>query len=167
MITVADLEAFLQQDLSEYQAEAQAAVAQGAAVVRAECRRTFDLIEDETVTLNWRPNLTLPNPPVLSISSFKVDDVNSEWERDEHGRIIPSLIGDVVEVTYSHGYATIPEDVRLVAVRIASRIFKNPTGRVSFSNDSLNYQGTTEVSPRILTGDEKMILRRYKVLKAQ
>lgn len=167
MITIADLEAFLQQDLNDYQAEAQAAIDGATAVVRNECRRTFTLVEDDEITLHWRPNIVLPNPPVQSISSFTVDGVTSEYERDEHGRLVPGLIGDVVTVTYTHGYANIPEDVRLVALRIASRIFKNPMGRISYSNDTLNYQGASDISPRILTGDEKMTLKRYKTQKAQ
>lgn len=77
------------------------------------------------------------------------------------------MIGDAVTVVYTHGYQNVPEDVRLVAVRIAARIFKNPLGRTSYNVDTANYQGASDVSPRILTGDEKMVLKRYKVQKAQ
>lgn len=43
-----------------------------------------------------------------------------EWWNDEHDR--------TVQVTYTHGYATVPDDVKAVCAQLATRAFLNPTG---------------------------------------
>lgn len=168
MIAISDLEAFLQQDLSDYQVEAQAACDQAGAVVEDYCKRSFAQVEDDERTMRWRPSIVLPDPPVTSITSVTVDGEASEYDLDASGRLWPSKIGDQITIVYTHGYATIPDTVRLVALRLAGRIFKNPNGRVSYSVDGQSIQTASDVSPRILTGDEMAILnRRYRIKKAQ
>lgn len=168
MIAISDLEAFLQQDLSDYQVEAQAACDQASAVVQDYCKRSFALVEDDVLTMRWRPSIVLPDPPVTQISSFEIDGEAAPYEIDESGRLWPMARGEEIVITYTHGFATIPETPRLVAIRLASRIFKNPTGKVSYSADTMNYQGVSDVSPRILTGDEMATLnRRYRLKRAQ
>lgn len=168
MIAISDLEAFLQQVLEpDYSVEAQAACDMATSVVEEHCKRTFAQVADDELTLRWRPSIVLPNPPTTSITSFEVDGVAAGYEIDDSGRIWPAVRGDVISLTYTHGYATIPDAVRLVALRIAARIFKNPQGRVSYSADNLQYQGAPDVSPRILTGDEMSMLRRYRLHQVQ
>lgn len=168
MIAISDLEAFLQQVLEpDYSVEAQAACDMATSVIEEHCKRSFTQVADDELTLRWRPSIVLPNPPVSAVTSFEVDGEPASYEVDDSGRIWPALRGDVITLTYSHGYATIPDAVRLVAVRIAARIFKNPQGRVSYTADNLQYQGAPDVSPRILTGDEMTMLRRYRLHTAQ
>lgn len=168
MIAIADLEAFLQQDLTDYPVEAQAACDMASAVVEDYCKRSFAEVEDDTLTLRWRPSVVLPNPPVTTITSVEVDGEPADYDIDPSGRIWPKVVGTEIAIVYTHGFATIPDTVRLVAVRLASRIFKNPTGRVSYNADNMNYQSAADVSPRILTGDEMAVLnRRYRLRRAQ
>lgn len=168
MIAISDLEAFLQQDLTDYTVEAQAACDQASAVVEDYCKRSFAEVEDDEITMRWRPSIVLPDPPVTTITSVEVDGEATEYEIDASGRLWPATKGDQITIVYTHGFATIPDTVRLVALRLASRIFKNPTGRVSYSVEGQSLQGATDVSPRILTGDEMTILnRRYRIKKAQ
>lgn len=167
MIDVADLEAYLQQDLTDYATEAQAAIDQASGAVEAHCKRTFAQVVDDEITLRWRPSIVLPDPPVSSISAFQIDGVDATYDIDDSGRLWAKSLGDSITVTYTHGFATIPEPVRLVAIRIASRIFKNPTGRTSYSVDGASYQSASDVSPRILTGDEMAMLRRYRLHSAR
>lgn len=168
MIAISDLEAFLQQDLTNYPVEAQAACDQASAVVEDYCKRSFAQVEDDEITMRWRPSILLPDPPVTAITSVTVDGVASEYDIDASGRLWPATQGDQITIVYTHGFVTIPDTVRLVALRLASRIFKNPTGRVSYSVDGQSTQGATDVSPRILTGDEMTMLnRRYRIKKAQ
>lgn len=168
MISISDLEAFLQQVLGEdYPVEAQAACDMATSVVEEYCKRSFARVADDELTLRWRPSIVLPNPPVTAVTSFEVDGEPATYDLDESGRIWPTVRGDSINLTYTHGYAKVPEAVRLVAVRIAARIFKNPQGRVSYSADSLQFQGSPETSPRILTDNEMGILRRYRLHTAQ
>lgn len=168
MIAISDLEAFLQQDLTDYSVEAQAACDQASAVVEDYCKRSFAQVIDDEITLRWRPSIVLPNPPVTEISSVDVDGTAAEYDLDESGRLWPLTRGSQIVITYTHGFATIPETVKLVALRLAARIFKNPVGRVSYSVDGQSLQGASDVSPRILTGDEMATLnRRYRLTRAQ
>lgn len=168
MIAISDLEAFLQQNLSDYPVEAQAACDLATAVVEDYCKRSFAQVENDEITMRWRPCILMSNPPVTSIASVTVDGQNAEYELDFSGRLWPKTRGEQITITYTHGYATIPDTVRLVALRLASRIFKNPNGRVSYSVDGQSIQTASDVSPRILTGDEMAILnRRYRLKKAQ
>lgn len=167
MITVEDLGLYLQQDLTDYEAEAQAAIDDASSVVRDYCKRTFTQVTDEQITLHWRPALILPNPPVTTISSFEIDGVAATYDRDASGRLWPTSIGKEVTVTYTHGYTTIPDTVALVVKRIAARIFKNPTGRTSYSADTMSYQSSPDIAPRVLTGDEMAALRTYRLRAAQ
>lgn len=50
-----------------------------------------------------------------------------------------------VQVTYSHGYATIPDDVVAVVLDAASVIYDNPTGLRSFSIDDYSETKASEV----------------------
>jgi len=167
MLTISDLENFLQQDLTDYEGEANQAIEMAAAVVEDYCRRSFTLVEDDEITMRWRSSIVLPNPPVAVISSFEIDGTAASYEIDDSGRLWPSSRGDEIVIVYTHGYANAPDTVRLVAVRLAARIFKNPLGRVTFSADNMNYSGAMDTSPRILTGDEMAILRRYRLNVAQ
>ncbi len=165
LATVEELGYFLQQSLAEYESEAEQSLALASAAVRAHCRRTFDYVEDDEIVLPWRPRIFLPNPPISSIASVEIDGIEVSYQRDPSGSIYPpDATSDTdVRIVYTHGFATLPDEVRLVTLRLASRIFKNPTGRVSFQADSLNYQGATDIAPRILTGDEAVTLRRWRL----
>ena len=168
MIATSDLEAFLQQDLTDYSVEAQSACDQASAVVQDYCKRSFAQVVDDEITMRWRPSIVLPNPPVTAITSVDVDGAAADYEVDDWGRLWPSTRGDQITITYTHGFAVIPETPRLVAVRLAARIFKNPIGRVSYSVEGQSTQGSSDVSPRILTGDEMATLnRRYRIKRAQ
>jgi hypothetical protein len=164
LASIEELGSFLQQSLVDFQTEADLALGLSSAAVRSHCRRTFDYVEGDTISLPWRARVFLPNPPVLAIDEVTLDDVAVTYELDGSGGMwIDGSSGSTVSITYAHGFATIPDDVRLVVLRLATRIFKNPTGRVSFNADNLNYAGATDVSPRILTGDEMAILRRWRL----
>jgi hypothetical protein len=167
MISTNDLGLYLQQILDDYISEAQAACDLATAVVEAHCRRTFTQVVDDTLVTRWRPRIVFPSPPVTEVTSVKVDGVLTSCDYDASGNIWPSIQGNQIEIVYTHGFTEIPDAVRLVALRIAARIFKNPTGRVSYSVDSASYQMAQDVSPRIITGDEMVMLRRYRLMSAQ
>jgi len=166
IITVAELEAYLQQDLSDYATEAGDAVAAASGAVEEHCRRQFGLVVDDELTMRWRPSIVLPNPPVVTVTSFQVDGVDSDYSIDESGRYWPRSTGEQISVTYTHGYDSIPETPRLVAKRLAARIFKNPVGRVSYSVDNASMQMSQDVSPRVLTGDEMASLVKYRLRRS-
>ena len=64
-----------------------------------------------------------------------------------------------ISVTYTHGFTDFPNDLRMVALAIASRfIIQGPALSESLGTQSIRYG----VNSTDLTSGEKMILRRYK-----
>jgi hypothetical protein len=100
-------------------------------------RQRLELVTDDVVTLagtyDWE--LKLPERPVVSVMSVEVDGVAlavTAW-RVADSRLIRKVGGwtgpaTAVEVTYTHGYATIPDDIRGVTLELASRMMSSPSG---------------------------------------
>lgn len=122
-------------------------------------RHTGQIVEkvvDDTVVLqgNWSRELQLPQWPVVSVSAVKVNGApvaTGTWYLaagklyrgylpvfngpDDWGGdlFLSSWLGPIstVEVTYTHGFDPIPDDLRLFAVRVAARLLDNPEGATS------------------------------------
>lgn len=125
---------------------------------------------------NGQPRLVLPRFPVevsaLSVYDDRTDTdpevlvLNTDYVVDEEAGIVTRIDGYVFErgaqnikVTYTHGYATVPSDARLVALQVAARIYE--VGQVE--NESVGGVSQTYVKGAgNLTLDEKDVLRRYR-----
>jgi hypothetical protein len=168
LIDQADLEAYAQVTFPEaLEASVEDALARASAAVETHCRRRFTLVEDDAITLRWRPSIVLPDPPVIEISSFSVDGRSVGYDIDASGRLWPRSTGNTIGVTYTHGFAQVPEIAKLIACRIANRIMQNPSMRSTYTGpDGLNYATPTDVGPRIMTGDEATALRHLVLHKA-
>jgi hypothetical protein len=148
-------------------ATATAALEEASTAVETRCKRRFARVADDERTMRWRPAVVLPDPPVISVASFQVDSVETDVDIDDSGRYWPRASGDVITVTYTHGFDPIPADVKMIVLRVAARIVANPGQRTSYTGpDGLNYSTGADVGPRILTGDEMVALRRYTLNKA-
>lgn len=160
--TVADIEAFLQVEISTAAqiASAERALAEATAAIRNYCHQYLELVSDDEITLDvFGPHrgaprvnyprtggsrLFLPELPVVSVASVVEDGktltVDEDYKLGQYGilhRINAKWatgIG-VVTVTYSHGYATIPDDIIAVCTRAASRGYQ--AGLRSAENEAL------------------------------
>lgn len=132
--TQEDVEAFLQVEIStaEQVASVNRALAEATAAIRNYCHQFIEQVDNETITLDSSggARLFLPELPVLSVASVVEDDetlvVDDDYKLGQHG--ILHRIGQkwasgvqIVTITYSHGYGTIPDDIVAVATRAASR----------------------------------------------
>lgn len=104
-------------------------------------RRTFAVVE-ETVRLDGTgsPEILLPGAPVVDLTAVTEDpddastDLLALVEWSEHGILRLTNGGRWVRrfrhysVTFSHGYAEIPEAVRNTVLRVAARGVSNPEG---------------------------------------
>lgn len=130
------IEAFLQVEIpvAGYDA-ATRAIDEATAAIQGYCRRTFDRVEDDEVTLDsiGGTKALLPELPVVSVSSVVEDDEeldeDDDWKLGRHG--ILHRIGttwavgiQIITVTYTHGYTTIPQTVQDVATRAAARAYQ-------------------------------------------
>jgi hypothetical protein len=169
LITVEELETYTQKTFASEQSQliAQDAIASASSVVETHCRRQFGLVSDDSISVRWRPSIVLPNPPVVSVWSFAVDGVASDYDIDLSGRYWPRATGDQITVVYTHGFDPVQETVKLVVRRLASRIVENPSLRTSYTGpDGLTYSSSADLGPKILTGDEMAALRRFVLHKA-
>lgn len=171
-ISRADLGAYLRRDLS---ADDLATIAVNAAsqIVRTRTRQTLSLVEDETLTfaiVGEARDLLLPELPIIDVDEVRIDDeVELDWRLSENG--ILTLTGScswrttpaMVEVDYSHGFEVVPDDLRLVALTVAARIYEQGTARQEATGSSsitFSVAASTDLS-----NGEKAICDAYRVIK--
>lgn len=111
--------------------------------------------------------LILPAYPVRTITSLKENDValteGTDYLAMNDGtltRLTRSLWGAKVEVAYTAGPETVPDEVKLVTLSVAARYFDNPTG---LTQESLGVAWSATYGPNALSEGEKAILDRYAV----
>ncbi|MEU3665750.1 hypothetical protein [Streptomyces virginiae] len=139
--TAADLAAATQRsDLSVESADL--ALASASAVIRSWTRQSITQVIDDVVTLRVLHDyeLILPQRPVASVSQVRVNGLTLlDWVlsgdrllRTGGWRRLPGTTTypdpGLVEVTYTHGYAEIPDEVRAVCIDLAAMTLTNPGG---------------------------------------
>jgi hypothetical protein len=142
-------------------------------IVRTRTRQALALEEDDTVSFplgGTNRELLLPELPVVAVDEVRVDgEVELDWRLEENG--ILTLTGSVscltspviVEVDYSHGYDAIPDDLRLVALTVAARIYEQGTARQeSTGSSSITFSVAASTD---LSSGEKVICDAYRVTK--
>lgn len=158
------------------------------AVVRSYCRRNFDQAQ---ITQKLQPTgdkVKLPQRPVLSVDSIFVaynNDLlpmaNWVWGGGDEvwfisGEVVINLSADLmdlfayhtpkVQVTYSYGYAHVPDDVRMVVCSMVVRALYTPSAgaMVSESVGPYSYRlaraGPTGLYA--LMDDERAVLNKYR-----
>lgn len=178
-ISETDLGLYLRQTLD---ADALAVIATDAAcqLVREFLNQDLDVATADVVSINGSGTdvLLLPELPVTAVTTvvlaltdgssaetlvagtdYKVSlplgllfHLTNVWTRGREN----------VEVTYTHGYATVPSDIRLVALHVAARIYDHP-GVVQESTGS--YSATYEAAGLGLTAGEKVALTKHKSIR--
>lgn len=135
LCSVADLEKFLQLTISDT-AAAEAAIDEASAAIRNYTRQTITEVTGDVLTLTVLPVrelILLPELPVTAVASVVEDGTNltvgDAWRWTAEGILqrVGSYWNDgwqKVVVTYSHGYATVPDDIKAVAVRAAARRYQ-------------------------------------------
>jgi hypothetical protein len=140
LATAADLAAATQRsDIPD--ATAELALASASAVIRSWTRQSISRIADDVVTLRVLASseLVLPQRPVVSVSRVRVNElVLQDWVlsgdrllRTGGWRRLPGTTTypdpGLVEVTYTHGWEEIPDDIRAVCVDLAAMTSVNPS----------------------------------------
>lgn len=134
--TIDELAARLHLDIADDdEGSAQQALDDSTGIIQARASQTISLVTDDAIGFRvgaGTRHFCLPEWPVsaLSISLDAVELVdgrNYRWTAAGVVTVLGSWSGDVV-VTYTHGHAVIPPDLRGVCLSIAARIFTNPVG---------------------------------------
>lgn len=193
--TVEDIEALLQVEITTATqiASAEAAIAAATEAIRNYCHQHIELVEDDIVMLDvaevTRTRVFLPELPVTEVTAVVEDGetlvVDDDYKLGRNG--ILHRMGtyweagiQILQVTYSHGYATLPDDVVAVATRAAARTYQAGLRSAeseglpgiqatSLGDYSVTYQqdgaaeGVLGVSgARMLLLSEKDVLARYR-----
>ena len=183
LVTVAELSTFTQLAIpaGTVTTEATAACDRATALVRAYCRRTItqtnesltlplsssmDYVYRGLVDRHLLDTILLPSTPVISITSITIGGTAvTGYSLRADGSILlnngyPN--GTTAVVVYVSGYASTDYRVaaaRVVAVRIAARLWTNPDSRTSYNGpEALNYSSTPDLV-RLLTADERAMLQ--------
>lgn len=178
LFTLTELASYLQQDLDTATATLLRDLAE--ADVRAAVKQTLTYVHDDVATIPVNPlsaRLTLPQRPVIDVTSVKVDGTEASWRWDGLDVIVaqdswqawvtpyptpappvPNPLG--VVVTYSHGSDDVAylSVARGVALAVAARKYDNP---LAYSQEAIDdYSRTTTAVGSSLTDEEVKRLRR-------
>ena len=176
-ITVDELAAYISprapRDLSD-DVLAALAVDSACSQLRTFTGQTLDYVEDDTATFilttPYADGLLLPEMPVVEVDEVRIDgEVSLDWRLDSGGILRTTTrrffyAGSTVEVDYSHGFATIPAELRMLALTLAARIYQQGIARQeSTGSSSVTYSVS---SPLDLTSGERTIVAKYRMRRA-
>lgn len=155
LATVADLEARLGRSLDAAESIRAAALLDGtSARVRTYTGQQFDLVVDDAQRLRVRRGqVRLPQRPVVAVASVADTDANDVEFTWHAGDVVHlDAFGSVprfdlepyrgngpmwVDVTYTHGYATAPDDVVEVVCSIVLRAFGSDPSASGITQESV------------------------------
>lgn len=194
--TLSDVANFLQIDIPYDDASCERAIAEVTEAIRNYCHQYIELVTNETITLDCSggTRLFLPELPVQSVAEVVEDDEildpDDDYKLGQWG--ILHRIGDewakgiqIIEITYTHGYATIPDDVVAVCTRAAARVYQAGlraaalegipgVASLGLGDYSVSYVGETgggvgegtmgASAARMLLLSEKDVLNRYRYI---
>lgn len=122
--TVPELSAYLGRALDNTE-QAELALTLATGIIQSETGQTIERVEDDTVTLRGGPygELTLPERPVIEVSAVLGEHVRDDEWSWRGGQLVRRFgWPEVVVVTYTHGYATIPADIKAITLALAARV---------------------------------------------
>jgi hypothetical protein len=154
-------------------AAADLALASASAVIRKWTRQTITRVDDDVARLRVIDcdELVLPQRPVVAVSEVKVNAlVLNDWVlsgdrllRTGGWRYLPGTSSypdpGIVQVTYTHGFDEIPDEVRGVCLDLASATLSNPAMlrqeaiddyTRTFAAESLGLGGLSDTHKQIL-----------------
>lgn len=132
--SIDDINTFLGTTILPDDAQALLAIDEATAVIKNYCNQKIEQVSDDTTLLDGTGStkLFLPEIPVSSITSVTVDDVLLDptyYALAENGVLwrkygVWTVGARNISITYTHGYASIPEDVKGVCYRSAARLYQ-------------------------------------------
>lgn len=182
LATISDVECRLARSLTEAESDRMECLLRDAsAAVRSYTGQQFTVTEDDQVRIKVRGGMIrLPQRPVTAVSAVASTTGTAllhTWDAGSQiwlSTYLPSAnlaphrnAGQYADVTYSHGYATVPDDIVAVVCQMASRALgtaPDQTGVQSETVVSYSYQlGAAAAAGGIgMLPAERQVLDRYK-----
>lgn len=171
------------------QGQVDAALNAASAAVRSYTGQLLDYVVNDTVTLDVDPvnegrnrhntyvrggEVFLPQAPVVSVSQVLlslawrpaqdplVADIDYTLYPDGRIRVYQHGWAERLQVTYTHGFATMPDDIVFgVVLPYAARLIPNPEGRTGFTRGTVIDMWSPAVD---FYPNERAILDPYRVV---
>lgn len=186
----AELEAYTGVSVATDRARLLLDLATGA--IQAHTHQTLGRVLNDAVTLpgNWGNALVLPERPASAPTLVKIGDTTLTVDTDYvfdgrwtlyRGTKVNGVLsvngpdylidgwgdwggpGAVVSVTYSHGFAAIPNDIKGVCLALAARSLQSPDGVNSETVGSYSVSYSRTGGAVSLLDEERKLLDRYRV----
>jgi hypothetical protein len=141
--TAAELATYLRTTFDAAQTTAaNQALTLASASIQADTNQRIEAVANETITFSVTPGtfqIVLPELPVTAVSAVSINGVallaadyvlatTTGILRRLHTRAWGTTYESIVSITYSHGYATIPDAIKRECLRRAAGLFENPEG---------------------------------------
>lgn len=159
--------------------------------IQAYTGQTLSQVSSHSITLpgNFTNRLTLPERPVTAVTSVTVGDSLLTGDADyvwdgKDGLLRGSRVdgvgsingpdwllsgagdwggpGSVITIVYTHGFATIPNDIKGVCLALAARSLSSPDGVNSETIGSYSVSYSRSGGAVSLLDEEKSLLDRYR-----
>lgn len=169
IITTDELAAFMGRTFSASEAaQAQVIIDTVEGAIESEAGVSFTPVTDEKVRIQADGHgiIELARKPVTAVTSIYDVDGNAVDYVDFDGlaTLYNLYPNQVVDVTYSHGFATVPKDIKGVALGSSSRVMYNPSGlrQETVGAISVTYPGIGGEAGTInFSALERKILAKY------
>lgn len=169
IITADELAAFMGKTFSASEAaQAQAIIDVVEGAIESETGISFTAVADDEIRIQADGHgiIELRSRPVTAITSVTdMDGVAIDYvEFDGLSTLYNLYPNQVVDIVYSHGFSTVPKDIKGVALGSASRVMYNPSGlrQETVGAISVTYPGIGGEAGTInFSSLERAILAKY------
>lgn len=169
LITVEELEAFMGRTFTATEeAQAEVLIQMASDVIESETGVTFSLVEDQEVRMqaDGYGIIELNSKPIQEVTIYVIDSTDevtyATW--DGLAAVYGLQPNEVVDIVYTHGYATVPGDIKAVCYGVCSRMMYNPSGlrQETVGAISVTYPGIGgEAGTLNFSTLEKKVLDKY------
>lgn len=133
LITAAELAAFMGRTFTDAeQDQAEAIIEAVSSVIESQTGVSFTLVEDEEIRIqaDGYGMIELSAKPVIAVTVYDVDETEELSYGSWDGLITVYGLqpNQVVDIIYTHGYTSVPGDIKAVCYGVCSRIVYNPGG---------------------------------------
>jgi hypothetical protein len=155
------------------EAQAQMILDQIEAYIKRILGISFGEVSDYTKTLvaDGHGLIELPLTPVTAVTSVKyIDgtDYRDGWGYNDDGYLYNITPGMAVRVTWSYGFATMPDDLKGVVLSMAERRAYNPQGirQKTVGSESITFASAADAGAVNPSATEREILDSYRDTEA-
>lgn len=154
---------------SDEQSRADTLLQRASGLIQREARQIIDEVDGDVLTIPGSPEdrIRLPERPIISVASVVLNSVvlveGTDWYRA--GDFLVNRRGwgyasQPLVITYSHGYAVIPDAINAVCVEMVVRVWVNPgnTMHEYFGSERIVFAMQATPTGMLLNDAEKMVI---------